>query len=64
VLAQHPLRVTQTQSGMNNTAATATQTTVTQTQCKDCGGRLTQAFGTTKAYDRCTRCGHVFPASR
>lgn len=32
-------------------------------KCPDCGGPLAQAFPTTTAYDRCRRCGHVFPAT-
>jgi hypothetical protein len=32
-------------------------------RCRDCDGPLVQAFSTTRAYDRCQRCGHVFPAT-
>jgi membrane protease subunit (stomatin/prohibitin family) len=30
--------------------------------CTDCGGPLVPAFATTANYERCRRCGHVFPA--
>lgn len=40
------------------------------TRCRDCGGPLVEAFGPSdpaplaprySQYDRCRRCGHVFP---
>lgn len=30
--------------------------------CPDCGGSTQQAFGPSRAYVACTRCGHVFPS--
>jgi len=29
--------------------------------CRDCGGPLVRAFDASANYDRCRRCGHVFP---
>lgn len=30
--------------------------------CPDCGGKTQQAFGPSRNYVSCTRCGHVFPS--